>query len=186
MNTMGLKPMEALRGAAARLKALEPRAMMFLCASLILALLSLYMLIWAGAHVERASAPASRVYEPVDSIARFRDERLRVRDAEIAQLNALIADESAGQGIRDAARERILRLTEWMEQETTVEGVLRARGYDDPLVTVHADSVNVLVRAPSLTQAEAARILELTARETGQTGGNIKIIPVAKADENAQ
>jgi hypothetical protein len=102
----------------------------------------------------------------------------RPGDTEVAQLNALIGDESAGQDIRDRAREKLLQLTEWMEQETTVEGVLRARGFTDPLVTVHADSVNVLVRQEILSQADAARILELTTRETGQGGGNIKIIPI--------
>ncbi len=186
MKATDMGPPAALSGAAARLKAMEPRAAAALCASLILALVSLYMLIWAGARVERAAAPAARVYEPVDSVARFRSERARVRDAEIEQLNALAGDESAGQDIRDTARGRLMRLAEWMEQETTVEGVLRARGFSDPLVTVHADSVNVLVRADALTQSDAAKILELTARETGQTGGNIKIIPVAKADGDAQ
>ena len=161
-----------------RLRALDPRAHAILYGSLLVALFSLYMLIGSGAEEESTVKPASRVYEPVDSIARFREERSRVRDAEIAQLNALIADESAGQDLRDRAREKLINLTGWMEQEVTVEGVLRARGYEDPLVTVHQDSVNVLVRQQALTQSDAARILELTARETGQTGGNIKIIPI--------
>ncbi len=165
---------EALR----RLRALDPRACAILYASLLLALFSLYMLIGGGGQENTASQPVSRVYEPLDSVARFREERGRIRDAEITQLNALIADESAGQDIRDRAREKLIDLTEWMEQEVTVEGVLRARGYVDPLVTVHHDSVNVLIRQQSLTQSDAARILELTARETGQTGGNIKIIPI--------
>jgi len=118
------------------------------------------------------------VYEPVDSIARFRGERERVRQVEVEQLNALIQDASAGQQIRDAAREKLIRLTEWMEQEATVEGVLRAMGFQDPLVTVHQDSVNVLVRTRVLTQPDAAKILSLAARETGESSGNIKVIPV--------
>ena len=48
------------------------------------------------------------------------------------------------------------------------------------LVSVHQDSANVLVRTDALTQADAALILELTARQTGLTGGAIKIIPVGK------
>lgn len=181
-----MKTIQDMKAAVSRLGALDPRALILLCVSLLLAVYSLYMLIWTGGRDDGAAQTATLVYEPVDSIARFRDERSRVRDEEVRQLNALIADASAGQDIRDAAREKLLHLTEWMEQEATVEGVLRARGYTDPLVTVHADSVNVLVRLKALTQADAAKILELTARETEQTGGSIKIIPVPASGEGAQ
>ena len=65
-----------------------------------------------------------------------------------------------------------------MYKRQTLEGVLRARGYEDAVVTVHQDSVNVLVKAVSLSKSDSAVILELVSRETGQTGGNIKIIPL--------
>ncbi len=167
-----------LRRALGALGARDPRALIILWASLLLALISAYMLVSSKVEDRGEVRTASRVYEPVDSIARFRNERQRVREAAFKEIDALISDASAGDDIKDRARERALKLSEWMEQEVTVEGVLRAQGYEDPLVTVHADSVNVLVRKSSLTQSDAAKILSLAARETGQTGGNIKVIPV--------
>ena len=158
----------------------DRRTQLVLMLSLLAALLSLYMLIWSGGRNSGAMPSASRVYEPVDSIARFRSERELVRKVEIEQLNALMKDESSGQAIRDQAREKLIQLTGWMEQEVTVEGILRADGYIDPLVTVHADSVNVLVRTAALTQSDASKILSLAARETGQSAGNIKVIPVSE------
>jgi len=180
-----MKPMENLRAAWGALRKADRRTQLALIVSFLAALLSLYMLIWSGGREGGALPSASRVYEPVDSIARFRSDRELVRKVEIEQLNALIGDESAGQDIKDRARVKLIQLTGWMEQEVTIEGVLRAEGYMEPLVTVHADSVNVLVRAPALTQADAARILSLAARETGQSGGNIKVIPIpgSGADE---
>ena len=166
------------RRALGALGARDPRALLILWASLLLALIAAYMLVSSKVEEQGAARTASRVYEPVDSIARFRDERQRMREAAFKEIEALISDDSAGQAIKDKARERALKLSEWMEQEVTIEGVLRAQGYEDPLVTVHADSVNVLVRKASLTQSDAAKILSLAARETGQTGGNIKVIPV--------
>ena len=56
--------------------------------------------------------------------------------------------------------------------------MLSARGYETPVVTVHSDSVNVIVRASELTRQQAGVILELVTRETGVTGGNVKIIPI--------
>ena len=67
-----------------------------------------------------------------------------------------------------------------METETTVEGVLRMRGFEDAVVTVSANSVNVVVRADALSQAESAAILELVMRETGQSGANVKIMTVPR------
>ena len=52
------------------------------------------------------------------------------------------------------------------------------RGYRDAVATVHEDSVNVLVRADSLSEQECAVILELAMRETGKSAENIKIIPI--------
>ncbi len=176
-----MKTMENFRLAFYALRQTDRRAQLILLVSLLLALGSMYMLLWSGGRGGEAIPSASPVYEPVDSIARFRGERERVRAVEVQQLNALIQDAAAGQDLKDRAREKLVQLTEWMEQETTVEGILRAEGYVDPLVTVHADSVNVLVHLETLTQADAARILSLAARETGETGGNIKVIPVSSS-----
>jgi hypothetical protein len=174
-----MKPFEGWRAAWDALRNVDRRSQLILLLSLLFALCSVYMLVWSGGREDGAVPSASQVYEPVDSVARFRSERERVREVEIRQLNELIEDASAGQELKDQAREKLIRLTEWMEQETTVEGVLRAEGFSDPLVTVHADSVNVLVRTKTLTQSDAAKILSLAARETGESSGNIKVIPIA-------
>ena len=117
---------------------------------------------------------------PTDAIERFRSEREQMRAVEVRELKALIADSGADAGLRDEARRQLLNLTTYMEQEVTIEGVLRARGFEDALCTVHEGSVNVLVRADTLTRAESAVILELTLRETKEQSGNIKIIPIAR------
>ena len=95
-----------------------------------------------------------------------------------AQLNDIIHDGETDQQTRDLAQRTLLDLMAWAEQETTIEGVLRARGYADCAVTIHADTANVLVRAEALTRQETAVILELVLRETDVDSGNVKIIPI--------
>ena len=41
-----------------------------------------------------------------------------------------------------------------------------------------ASAANVLIRGEAPTHAQSAVILDLVMRETGLTGGNVKIIPV--------
>lgn len=113
-----------------------------------------------------------------ETISAFSTDRDAVRRYELEALKEIAGDESASQEIRFEAQRRRMTLMEWMEKETAIEAVLSARGYDTPVVTVHEDSVNVAVRAESLGREEAGVILELVTRETGVTGGNVKIIPI--------
>lgn len=115
---------------------------------------------------------------PQAEIAVFASDRNALREEEITQLQEIAADPAAAAEMRASAQQRIMQLREWMEKEATVEAVLSARGYETPVVTVHSDSVNVVLQGGALTKAQADVILELVIRETGVTGGNVKIIPI--------
>lgn len=114
----------------------------------------------------------------VDPIVQFRTERQQLRQMQIEQLNEIVYGGSADAEMVAMARQRQMELMEWSEQELTLEGVLRLREFEDVLVTVHTDSVNVMVRSDALTREQTAVILELVMRETGISGGNVKIIPI--------
>lgn len=130
----------------------------------------------AAREAVTASAPA--VGPTADSMEAFRTERQQLRQMQLSQLNEIVYAENSSDEIVTRARARQMELMEWAEQEQTLEGVLSVRGFEDVLVTVHGDSVNVLVRTDALTREQTAVILELVMRETGVSGGNVKIIPV--------
>lgn len=123
----------------------------------------------------RAAAPALAAEE---EIAVFSTDRSAIRRSELQALEEIASDASATEEIRSEAQRRRMTLMEWMEKEAAIEEVLCARGYEAAVVTVHADSVNVVVKAEELSRAQAGVILELVTRETGVTGGNVKIIPI--------
>ena len=142
-------------------------------------ILFLAVLIVGGSRSARETRPAPAQTQPPDAqIAVFYSDRNTLRQEEISQLLKMASDPSASDSMRASAQERVMLLRKWMEQEATVETVLSARGYETPVVTVHSDSVNVIVRASELTRQQAGVILELVTRETGVTGGNVKIIPI--------
>lgn len=128
---------------------------------------------WGSRAAEAATARP-------DALLAFSEERAQVRQLESSVLSTMAADEEADAGTRARARSELLALASRMEAETTVEGVLRMRGFEDAVVTVSANSVNVVVRADALSQAESAAILELVTRETGQSGANVKIMTVPR------
>lgn len=134
----------------------------------------------APGHGEAAAAQGAQANqgEGEDALERFRQERAQTRQMELDQLEAVAQDPDAGEDIRSEANRRLLDLTGYMEQEVTLEGLLRAQGFRDVLCTVHGDAVNVLVRGEAVTQAQAALILDTVMRETGQGGGSVRVIPV--------
>lgn len=150
------------------------------CAALIalaLAADTLITLKVVGAGATRAVSAALPQGAKEDPLISFRREREQLRARSEAQLNEVIY--SGGDDAACAqARMQLTDMLARAEAETTIEGVLRARGFEDAVVTVSAGSANVLVRGEALTQRQSAVILELVLRETGLTGGCVKIIPV--------
>lgn len=125
-----------------------------------------------------AVQPTISEVQSSDPMESFRTERQQLRQMQIAQLNELIYGERTDDELVALSQRKLMDLMDWSEQETTLEGVLQTRGFKDALVTVHTDSVNVIVRADSLNRQQTAVILELVMRETGISGGNVKIIPI--------
>ncbi|MBQ1256526.1 MAG: SpoIIIAH-like family protein [Clostridia bacterium] len=121
---------------------------------------------------------AVSVNAETDVFEEFRLERTRVRELETVQLTALMNDLSADDKTRAEAARMLNEMAERMEAETTIEGILRMRGHEDVVVSVHPGSVNVVVKNGADDKNECAFILDLVLRETGQTAGNVKIIGV--------
>ena len=156
-------------------------------AKLALGLLALAALLAADALVTRAlvlrqlnragSAPAYSLIKS-DPMAAFRLEREQLRARQEAQLNDII-HEPGGDGETVAlARRQLLDMLAHARAESAIEGILRSRGFEDALCSVSDGAANVLIRGEGPTRAETAVILDLVMRQTGLTGGNVKIIPV--------
>ena len=67
-------------------------------------------------------------------------------------------------------------MIEAMEMEMTVENLLRAKGFSDAAVTVHDDSVTVVVTPKRSRTGRVAKILDIACDETGQEARNVKIM----------
>lgn len=125
-------------------------------------------------------AGSAQVYneEGQDPLERFRLEREQLRAMEEAQLNEIIHSPDTDDQVVSDAQVRLMALMDCARAEGNIEGILRGRGFEDLLACVTADSANVLVRCDALTARQTAVILDLVMRQTGLTGGNVKIIPV--------
>ena len=113
-----------------------------------------------------------------DPLTRFRTEREQLCQRQRAELNDIIHDDKTDEETLGLAQRQLLELMDAERAELQLEGILNARGFGEVLVSVSAGSVNILMRREGLTRQETAVILDLVLKQTGVTGGNVKIIPI--------
>lgn len=111
----------------------------------------------------------------------YRSERQSTRNEEIAYLDAIInstQDEYETQ--RQTAMDQKLQLITAMEQELAVENILKAKGYEDVVVTVGvaSDTSNIIIKTAELTLQDTAIIYNTMFEQTGLQADNVRIIPV--------
>jgi stage III sporulation protein AH len=107
----------------------------------------------------------------------YRSERNSVRAQQVAYLDSIIQNSATQQDVLSQAQTQKIELTDRMEKEVTVEGLLRAKGFEQAIVTLSDESVNVVVSDAQLNEAQVAQILEIVQSETGESAQNVKIIP---------
>ena len=131
----------------------------------------------AQSQTQSDAQPTEEAAETGSFFTDYRSERNSVRAQEVAYLDSIIQNTATKQETLDEAQARKLELTDMMEKEVTVEGLLRAKGFSQAIVTLSPESVNVVVADSSVTSQQAAQILQIVQNETGQPAQNVKIIP---------
>ena len=114
------------------------------------------------------------------SSAFFRDyrfERKQERNKEVEYINSVVNNPASDPEVIKEAQSQLLEITSNMEAELAIENLIKAKGFDDAIVIIHKDNVNVIVDKSELVPEEVAVILDIVKRESGKETENIKIIP---------
>ncbi|MCL2751235.1 MAG: SpoIIIAH-like family protein [Firmicutes bacterium] len=108
----------------------------------------------------------------------LRTERSATRSETVLYYDSIINSASATEAERAAALTEKSALIATGEKETIIEALVKSMGFTECFVTLGAN-VNVIVKtAEMLTDAEVARILSDTMRESGKPATSIRVIPV--------
>ena len=108
----------------------------------------------------------------------YRTDRQTTRDQEMLYYDAIISSETSSVDAINLAETKKLQLIESMETELVTEGLIKAQGFEDCVVTTSSSSVNVIVKSGELSSNEVAKIVNIVKTQTGAKIDNIKIIPV--------
>ena len=93
-------------------------------------------------------------------------------------LDAIIASSSSSAEAKQSAEEKKAEILATIESELTLESLIKAKGFDDVIVTTAASNINVVVQSAELTSTEVAQIVDVIQNQTDYTLDNIKIIPL--------
>ena len=112
--------------------------------------------------------------------ANARLNRQQSRDSALTLLQDAAAGEESDQTMKDQANAAIQTMADYTVTEAQIENLVVAKGYADCVAFIGEDSLSLAVAAPEdgLTEADAARIVDVVGQVSDFTAGQIKIIEV--------
>lgn len=110
-------------------------------------------------------------------LSSYRASKLETRNSMLEIYDSIIASSTDQEQIIET-NALISDLASRMEQETVLEGMIMASGFEDVVVTNSDDSYTVMVKSDGLTSDEVAKILGILVKETGVSATNVKISSV--------
>ena len=146
-----------------------------------------------GTDTETGSNPGEAVLvnsisaEHVSASVKLNREQVRAKNKETLQ--AIIDNENLDAAAKEEAVKKLVVLTENIEREAAAENLLAAKGYENSVVTITDDKVDVAVGMASLSDMNRAQIEDIVKRKTGVEAAAIYITPISdtgKAEENKE
>ncbi|MCH5256056.1 MAG: SpoIIIAH-like family protein [Lachnospiraceae bacterium] len=124
-----------------------------------------------GEAVFTASAGMSTL-----SGAKLQKEQTRAQNKET--LLEIINNANISETQKQEAVNNMISMTDIAEKETAAEILLEAKGFDDAVVSIDGDTVDVVVNTKELTEAQRAQIEDIVIRKTGVSADAIVISTV--------
>ena len=159
-------------------KKMSPKAKKVLVLSCFCGLL----LITGGVNIYLNNNASSQATATVQTSANFfsnyRTDRTDTRNQEILYLDAIIASEATSAEAKASAEAERLNLVSSMEMTMTIENLIKAKGFDDVVVSTSSGNISVIVETAGLTTNEVAQIVDVVKNNSNYSLDNIKIIEV--------
>ena len=91
----------------------------------------------------------------------------------LSALLAIIDSDAQTELDKQAAIDAVVRLTDYSDKENAVETLLSAKGFDNSIVSITQDAVDVVICKDNLTDAELAQIEDIVKRKTSVSASQI-------------
>ncbi|MDE5991144.1 MAG: SpoIIIAH-like family protein [Clostridia bacterium] len=106
-----------------------------------------------------------------------RSNRETARAEEFSYLDAIISSESTSESVKASAEDKQVELLSFIEKELVLESLIKAKGFEDAVVTMSTNNLNVIVKQAELTKEEVAQILGTILQETDYVASQVYVVP---------
>lgn len=103
-------------------------------------------------------------------------EQIRSKNQEV--LTQIIENESLTDEQKQAAVDQMVEMTELAQKEVDAEMLLEAKGFTNAVVSISANSCDVVVDMGDVTDAKRAQVEDIVKRKTGISAENIVITTI--------
>lgn len=133
-----------------------------------------------GASSNETTEQTSKI-EAVTTSDYFTESRLsreQSRDEAISILKDTLASDTSDEESKQLANSQISEMADASVAESTIESLIKAKGYQDAVVFIGSDSVNVIVAPPEsgFTETDASKISDIVVAETSFRPDQITIV----------
>ena len=101
--------------------------------------------------------------------------REKQRNSLTEQLNEIINNPSTADAAKVEASNIKVEMVKNSDTELKIENLLLAKGYDQAIVFIDSDKVNVVVNMEEITQNDATKIFDIVSNQSGINRENIKL-----------
>ena len=135
----------------------------------------------ALAEEQLEEVPGEAVFTSAGTIsvlsgAKLQKEQTRAQNK--ATLLEIINNANISETQKQDAVNSMISMTDIAEKETAAEILLEAKGFDDAIVSIDGDGVDVVVNTAELTEAQRAQIEDIVIRKTGVSADSVIISTV--------
>lgn len=113
-----------------------------------------------------------------DYFTTVKEQRKTTRDSQLEMLEETINDATLSDEVKKEAVSRKSEITAQMENESAIETLLAAKGFEKTVAVMGDSDINVVVNKEKLTDAETIQIQDVVMSQTGLTLENIKIVTI--------
>ena len=104
-----------------------------------------------------------------------RVNRTKTRDAAIDSIKKMFKDADLNEAEKTALAVQATTLAAAIEAEGNVEGLIKAKGFEDCMVYISDDKADIVVKASGLKKEDVAKIKDIVLAQTNVTVENISI-----------
>lgn len=102
------------------------------------------------------------------------------RSESIELIKSVLQDQTASAEAREKAQNEIFKISGVLQQETTIENLISAKGIGKSIVFINDGSINVVVEKEELSAVDAAKIQDIVVGETKAQADTVKIMEIKK------